>query len=1493
LQDIILFKAALVKIQRYLNLFFRFQFRLLAALLLLLFFIFLLLLNPTFQDFSGDQVAAYLSRTWRTKVIIKGFRFQPMRTFSIEELYIEDHYGDTLLTSGRMELLLGNVRIIRQQIDVHSLNVYELDARLSRRAYENDFNFQFIVDFFSAPSPTDTSLAISPFKFSLGRLNMYQSAIRLSDDRREHLADRFDPYHFQLSEISVGISDIYASADSSAVNLHGLSFKESGGLEVQNAEFSFVLLPDRMRLQSLEIQTQASMLSGDVGLAFGSLTDFNHFAERVRFDLNLTTLRLSTSDMRRLAGPAAPQLPITLKGQVTGRINNLRGRDLQARLGPQTFISGQVSISGLPEAADAFYDLRLENSLILRNELLQAFPEMELPDQMQGLQFVRVRGSCFGYPNDFVAEGRFGTNLGSAQTDLNLKLRGPNSTYTGMLALEQLNLGQLTGDSSLGFLSLQTDIKGKGDQWANFESQLQGKITLLDYRQYRYTGIEVDGYLDRQTFTGKLASTDSNAHFQFFGLADLGVNPAFFNFVAEVDRLDLLALNLSKDTLVLSGYSEICIEGLDIDSISGELNFRNLDLQLADRRLSLDEINIVSAFDYDGRRRLNLESPVGGAYLTGSFSIKHLPNTFAHYFGNYINRNQQPALLDSQQFFEVNLDFSDAQQLADFVYPGRFDISRLSGHVYFNAETQESEMDFNLAYLRSNDFKFRQLNLFGSSNPDSLFIDVYADSLLMGETLVAQKISIENFLSNDLAGFEIRAMGEGSYNDLRVDGYFDFSADDLGLYFKPSAVRVYNNEWKLEQVDRISISPSFIQIPGISFKQGSQQISLAGVLSDRRSDTLRLRVKDVDLEQINPLLAITGTSMEGFANVDLEASSVLRKAAVTGNIDIQNFVLDGQPLGDLAVRSDYQTDAQVAAIHAELVQLGDTLVYITGTIGNLEGDQLMDLIAQTSNAPIHPLEKILSPVFTDVSGRGTAELQLRGSFNKPLLTGSLVLEKARLRVDFLNQYYTIDKRVVFTPTAITFDQAEISDDTGGKGRLNGHILHEHFRKTQLDLDLSAQNLLVLNTEPNFSDPYFGTGRLTGNATFRGPIDLVDIGIRATTERGTRFSIPLDADASRSSNDFIVFVNKDEPEVVVEERKFEVSGVNFLMNLTATPDAEFSIIFDRVAGDIIRGRGNANIELGINPQGDMTMFGNYTFTGGDYTFSLANIPSKRFRINDGSTIVWTGDPYDATLNLTAVYRQRASVAALLSEAQLNTGRTRTQMNVDTYLKLTGSLLQPTVQFEIKLPTINENDTGDPLVARIQNINNNEQELNNQVLALLVAGQFFPSDNLVSTSFLSSTGANSLTEVLSNQVNALLSQMFDNVNIGINYRSNNLGDATRNDITVALNTTFLNDRVVIDGNFGNNMTPGTTNAAVIGEVIIEYLITPDGTLRAKVFNKLDDRILVNRESNYRQGVGISYTENYNQTAELLIKPTRFVQDRFLRRIPWLPNGWKGDF
>lgn len=1489
---------------RYITYALRFQFRILAGGYLLTFSLFLLLLNATIQEFAGQQLAFWLSNSLKTKVKIEGFRFRPLHRAYIDHLYIEDHYGDTLLVADSLTVRLGSLRLFRQQIDIEKINIGSLDMRLQRKAYESTFNYQFLVDFFSAES-TD-SAATLPLKFRLGGLLVEDGKLIYFDDTQERVAEGFDPARLQLSQLHVQLDSIFVSADSSSMRLESLRFKDSRGFELRDGRLQLALLPDGLLLDRFRLRSKDSKLKGSLRFAYDKDQDLTNWKERLRIKARLDQFSLGQRDLYWLLGSAAPLSNLAATGEISGRLNQLRGKNLAFTLGDAAQLKGDVYISGLPAIDKAYFDLQLEDVYVNRAGLERAFPVLLWPQQLQGFDFLNLQGQITGTPNDLQAEGQASSNLGELSTDIRITRKGQKTEFNGQLGLFDVHLGVLTGDSSLGMVQLESRVSGSGSNWNDLVSRLDGRIDYFDYAGYRYQGVQVDGKLDQKAFSGKISSTDSNAAFSFFGLADFSRKIPFYNFVAEVKQLNLHALQLSKDSIGFKGFAEICAEGNSVDNIMGELSLRQLDVRFNSQQLDVPEVNLVVGSDDDYPQRIQLYTPFGNAFMLGDFKRSALPDLLSYYVRHYVQQQAQIGIKpDPNQYFELDLDIAKAQWIADLMAPGQFDIDHLKGHLYFNADKNESELNFQLPAFRMGSLRLNNLHLSGSSDTDSLYFDVYADTLWADNTLLAQQISLEHILSNDTLGFSFSAMGEGVYNDLKLDGFVDFAGEMPGLQFLPSAIRVYNNDWKLEQNGVIRFKPEHIDIPDLQLQQSQQFVALQGKIGKSQDDTLSLRLVEVDLQQLNPLLKVYNTSMEGYANMDLQANAVTGSSALFGDVRVSELVVDGLPLGDLTLESVYNVQAGSADLHAEVVLDGDTLIYLFGTLGDSIRRDAVNLEARLSHSPIQPLEHLLRPTFTDISGRASARMFARGNWRDLELTGEVDLEGARSRVDFLNQYYNFNKKVLFTPGSISFEQADITDDSGGKGKLNGRISHQYFRKTRLDLQLDAQNLLVLNTEPNYTDAYFGVGRLTGIAAFTGPIDLVDIQIRAATEKGTRFAIPLDAESNRANLDFINFVNKaDTSQATAEEKRFETTGVNFGMNVTANPDAEFSILFDRVAGDIIRGRGNGAIEFLMNPQGEINMFGNYTFSSGDYSFTLANVPSKRFRISEGSTIQWTGDPYDAQINLTAVYRQRASITPLLTEGQLSaelaSGKARTHMNVDTYLKITGSLLKPNINFEIKLPTANQNDASDLLVARIQNINNNEQELNNQVLALLVAGQFLPADNQIATSFLGSTGANSLTEVLSNQLNAVLSQMIDNVNIGINYRSSNLGtvtDVARNDITVALNTTLFNDRVRIDGNVGNTLRPGIAGASgaqnLAGEVIVEYLITPDGNFRVKAFNKLDDRVIVNRESNYRQGVGISYTENYNDLSELLQKPKRYFQDRLLRRIPWLPEKWKGDF
>lgn len=56
-------------------------------------------------------------------------------------------------------------------------------------------------------------------------------------------------------------------------------------------------------------------------------------------------------------------------------------------------------------------------------------------------------------------------------------------------------------------------------------------------------------------------------------------------------------------------------------------------------------------------------------------------------------------------------------------------------------------------------------------------------------------------------------------------------------------------------------------------------------------------------------------------------------------------------------------------------------------------------------------------------------------------------------------------------------------------------------------------------------------------------------------------------------------------------------------------------------------GGGDLSLRYTPQGDLTLAGRYTLSGGLLKYSLPVIPLKDFTINNGSYVEWTGNPMD--------------------------------------------------------------------------------------------------------------------------------------------------------------------------------------------------------------------------------------------------------------------------
>src|SRR5690606_13778390 len=251
---------------------------------------------------------------------------------------------------------------------------------------------------------------------------------------------------------------------------------------------------------------------------------------------------------------------------------------------------------------------------------------------------------------------------------------------------------------------------------------------------------------------------------------------------------------------------------------------------------------------------------------------------------------------------------------------------------------------------------------------------------------------------------------------------------------------------------------------------------------------------------------------------------------------------------------------------------------------------------------------------------------------------------------------------------------------GTEGFVTGGITHQNFSNFVLDLDIKAKELLVLNTTEKTEDPYYGTAFVSGDIAIKGATDEIVISADVTTERETKFYLPIDGAIEVSKTSFVTFVDPTVIDTLAEKIEQSINlnkGVSLDFNMNVNTNAMVSIIVDSELDNKLEATGYGNIRMKMNPYQDIEMYGTYTVTDGFYNFVMTGL-KRRFDVLDGGTVTWNGDPFGAIIALTARYTTKADPSTLVN---IPTGG-RTTVILDMFL--TGELFDPQIDFDISAP-----------------------------------------------------------------------------------------------------------------------------------------------------------------------------------------------------------------
>lgn len=1419
-------------------------------------------------------MAAYLSKELRTTITIQRLSIRPLSSLVLKGLYIEDQKGDTLVYLKRLSLSLNDISTEEKILDIKTLSLEDGLFRLYHYQNEVHDNLHFLLDYFSG---TDTSTSSSkPWKITLANLQLKGMHFIYRDEADSTLDSGINFSDIDVFNINGDIKKLHFIGDSIFANVEQLAFKEKTGFEILEFSSDLKVAPDQMRFIDLKIRSEQSNIQTNLIFDYDSFPDFSEFTRQIHWKTEFKNSTLAFSDIAYFASDLwGIKRSVNLEGNFKGTVNRFKGKNVSLKWGTNSHFTGDVAMYGLPNIDETFMDIVADEIQTNKRdiELIPVLPfesgkGLELPDNMAELGDVKFKGKFTGFYSDFVAYGNVNTAIGSLISDINVKYNPSkkSSFYSGHLSALNFDVGKITATNDLGTISFNAAVKGSGFQLNDVDARMTGNVTKLNYRNYTYQNIKVDGEIAKGLFSGFVTVHEPNVDLDFEGTVDFREALPVFNFNATIANANLDTLNILRSPAngILSTQIQSKIKGNKLDNLEGTVEINNTFL-LANRTMYRVGKIYLNAFRIsDNNKNIFLESDFLDGKITGRFELATLADALKEILPRYLPSVILPVKSDpGNQDFTYHFRLKNTSLLTELFLPSwRFDPQTiLYGTV--NSVKNTFDLDLQSPVIQYNALQIENFRL-GLHGREQV-LDIAANSTKVD---VSAGQYFNDVVLNATAGEDQIAIGlqianqDTSENKANIKAAMNFyNAKRFDIRIDSSQLLVQNKRWSIDPSNIVSIDSASVAFSNLSFSNANEHVRIDGILGKSEQENLTMSFDNFNLFNLEPILKSQNSKVGGIVNGNVILNEVSKGYQLESDLTIKDLVINNDTLGNATLISRYNNEQKIVAAKIGIIRGTAKVADIKGEYRLDRDKNNLDFDILLSNLYLSTIDRYLTDILHEVNGKVSADLKLTGTFKEPVFTGDLDFSRATCIVDYLNTRYSFNGRIKVASNNFDLTGIKLVDHENNEALVKGKIFHDNFSHFVFDLEVFPNKFHILNTTLRQNELYYGTAYASGYAHFYGPLENMIMDINVSPSKGTVINIPLSGSSEVLQSDFITFVNKKEAEEDEKEQRQVVntSGIRLNMNLDMNPSATMNLIFDEKIGDIISGTGNGSIRLDINTNGEFNMYGTYTIQSGEYLFTLQNLINKKFNIDAGSHITWAGDPYDAIVDLSAVYVVYTST--LYNLLQDSTYKRR--IPVDCRLFLTNKLLNPTISYEINVRGLDP--TAQSLVSSFLNA---EQEVNRQMFGLLVLNQFVPLSGTPGIGGGIDAGVSagaSASELLSNQVSNWLSQLSKDVSIGFNYRAKDT--YSNEEIQLMFTKTLFNDRLLVEGNVGYSANQTQNTNSLVGDFYADYKVSEDGRFRLKGFNRSNSDNVLNYSSPYTQGFGVFFRQEFNNIKDLL--------------------------
>ncbi|MFV8225848.1 translocation/assembly module TamB domain-containing protein [Christiangramia aquimixticola] len=1326
------------------------------------------------------------------------------------------------------------------------------------------------------------------WKISIGNTNLQNNNITYIVNNAQVQKGKFNPNAIVLENLDLKSSKLTYAPKNIEANISKLNFKEGFGIQVDKFEINALVNNEGMEFKQLDINADANSMTGNVKIDYQNFDDFLKDPGSARIVADVSSLKIQIADLYRFQPDlqnneyinALSRFPVSGSLKADGKMDNIRINSVNLRW-KDTRISGNGTIINATNPDKIAYNFPQVRFNSTRNNIQKFVKESDLGIQLP--ETINITGSFTGNSSNIKTNSRVISSKGNISVDGNFEF-GDRMVFNAEVQGDNIALGEILQNKALGNIELEITASGNGNSMDNLNATLNSTISSFSYNDYEFRDIQLAGELKNGKGPVSLTYKDSNLDMQAQTIITLDTVAPEFNFNVNVEGANLNALGITRNNISTGFELDGWFKGnsteyeLKANLIEGVAVYNNESYLLGNLK--------ATAFVREDTTSVKIDNRVVDLNLQSNASPVAFSEAIDRHFKRYITEGYKEDSIINPVNLKLDATIHDSPILTEVFLINLEDLDTIDVNIDFMEAERRLDAFISVPHITYYSSEIDSLHLNLKSNPQDLNLKLAFRELNAGPLAIKKTI-----LTGDVQNSKLNLDFLSVYDNqplIHISSNLNFQGDTLKFHVEPKELILNRNPWQVDPSNLVSFATDYLNFENFQFFREEQQVKISNDKPGLEKEHLSLDFKNFKLAALLNYFNPEKQLATGEINGNITYEEPFGETGIVGDMQIDNFHLMDVDLNTLSLQGESSGFSEYDFKMA--VKGGEVDLDLTGSYIAAEPSAKLDMLLSLNEVQMSAVEGFSRGFIKDGSGSFSGNFNLNGTVLEPKYDGKLAFNNASFKVSMLNEDFVLANEVLKLDTdAIYFNDFKIKDSRNNAVVVNGNITTENLFNPGFDLDVQAKDFRLLNSTKEDNEMFYGTAVVDTDAQITGDLTLPKISMNIDVKKSTDFTyiVPETELQMKERDGIVIFVNKENPDDILSQNKEEsyiVSGYDIFSRISVNKGATFNVIINQETGDKFQVQGEGDLIFNMYPNGRMALTGIYEINDGFYEMSLYNLVNRRFEIADGSRVSWAGDPFEAQLDVRAIYKVETSASSLMASqtSAVDPGleqRYLQELPFLVYLNIDGELMKPKISFGLDMPENEQGAIGGQVFGRVQQLNNQEQELNKQVFSLLVLNRFFPeSGSNGAGGGTMAVARDNLNSALSDQLNMLSSRIMGESGLQLNFNVDSFTDyqgdnpQDRTQLGISAQKAFLEDRLVVevgsavDIQGGNEA--GQEASPVIGNVSISYLFDENGIWRIKGFsrsqfeNVIDGQLVVS-------GIALIFTKEFNKFKNMFEK------------------------